>query len=99
MLLQDIKRCTGPQSKLTQLNADVKKNFHNLRLRIQVRSYISANAGAAAELCISNQQFTRASLTSCVLQDLEQMAMEQDKESNKQALLSQVEGHRKQMLR
>ncbi|CAG10143.1 unnamed protein product [Tetraodon nigroviridis] len=64
-LIQDIKRCTGPQSKLTELNADVKKNFHNLRSRIQ---------------------------------DLEQMAMEQDKESNKQTLLSQVEGHRKQML-
>lgn len=36
---------------------------------------------------------------SYVLQDLEQMAMEQDKESNKQTILSQVEGHRKQMLR
>ena len=32
-------------------------------------------------------------------QDLEQMAMEQDKESGKQTLISQVEGHRKQMLR
>lgn len=43
LFLQDIKRCTGPQSKLTELNAEVKKNFHNLRLRILVRSYISAN--------------------------------------------------------
>lgn len=34
-----------------------------------------------------------------VCQDLEQMAMEQDKESDKQALISQVEGHKKQMLR
>ncbi|XP_059202613.1 vesicle transport protein SEC20 [Centropristis striata] len=64
-LIQDINECAGPQSKLTELNADVKKSFHNLRLRIQ---------------------------------DFEQMAMEQDKESDKQALLSQVEGHRKQML-
>ncbi|XP_071759574.1 vesicle transport protein SEC20 [Centroberyx gerrardi] len=32
------------------------------------------------------------------IQDLEQMGMEQDKESDKQALFSQVEGHRKQML-
>lgn len=32
-------------------------------------------------------------------QDLEQMAMEQDKESDKQVMMSQVEGHRKQMLR
>ncbi|KAM3867306.1 vesicle transport protein SEC20 isoform 1-T1 [Diretmus argenteus] len=31
------------------------------------------------------------------IQDLEQMGMEQDKESDKQVLFSQVEGHRKQM--
>lgn len=37
---QDITDCTGPQSKLTELNADVKKSFHNLRLRIQVRRAI-----------------------------------------------------------
>ncbi|XP_029917094.1 vesicle transport protein SEC20 [Myripristis murdjan] len=64
-LIQDISDCTGPQSKLTELNSKVKESFHNLRLRIQ---------------------------------DLEQMGMEQDKESDKQALFSQVEGHRKQML-
>ncbi|KAE8286156.1 Vesicle transport protein SEC20 BCL2/adenovirus E1B [Larimichthys crocea] len=64
-LIQDITECTGPQSELTELNANVKKSFHNLRLRIQ---------------------------------DLEQMAMEQDKESDKQAMISQVEGHKKQML-
>ncbi|TKS72550.1 Vesicle transport protein SEC20 BCL2/adenovirus E1B 19 kDa protein-interacting protein 1 [Collichthys lucidus] len=63
--IQDIIECTGPQSELTELNANVKKSFHNLRLRIQ---------------------------------DLEQMAMEQDKESDKQAMISQVEGHKKQML-
>ncbi|KAJ0050077.1 hypothetical protein NL108_011839, partial [Boleophthalmus pectinirostris] len=61
----DITGCDGPHSRLTELNTDVKKSFHNLRLRIQ---------------------------------DLEQMAMEQDKESDKQALITQVEGHRKQML-
>ncbi|AWP12342.1 hypothetical protein SMAX5B_019024 [Scophthalmus maximus] len=64
-LIQDINECTGPQSELTELNADVKKSFHNLRLRIQ---------------------------------DFEQIAMEQDKESDKQVLISQVEGHRKQMM-
>ncbi|XP_069552993.1 vesicle transport protein SEC20-like isoform X1 [Brachyistius frenatus] len=64
-LIQDITECTGPQGKLTEINADVKKSFHNLRLRIQ---------------------------------DLEQTAMEQDKESDKQALIRQVQGHRKQML-
>lgn len=65
MLFQDITECSGPISRLTELNTDVKKSFHNLRLRIQ---------------------------------DLDQMAMEQDKESDKQALISQVEEHRKQML-
>ncbi|XP_053179968.1 vesicle transport protein SEC20-like [Scomber japonicus] len=64
-LIQDINECTGPQNQLTELNAEVKKSFHNLRLRIQ---------------------------------DLEQMAMEQDKESDKQGLIGQVEGHKKQML-
>ncbi|XP_077589000.1 vesicle transport protein SEC20 isoform X1 [Stigmatopora nigra] len=63
-LIQDINECKGPQSKLTELNGDVKKSFHNLRLRIQ---------------------------------NLEQMAMEQDKESDRQTLIIQVEGHRKQM--
>ncbi|XP_030621873.1 vesicle transport protein SEC20 isoform X1 [Chanos chanos] len=33
------------------------------------------------------------------IEDLEQMGKEQDRESDKQALLSQAEGHRKQMLR
>nr|XP_046262387.1 vesicle transport protein SEC20 [Scatophagus argus] len=64
-LIQDISECTGPQSKLTELNTEVKKSFHNLRLRIQ---------------------------------DFEQLAKEQDKESDKQAMIGQVEGHRKQML-
>lgn len=64
-LIQDIIECTGPQSRLTELNGDVKKIFCNLRLRIQ---------------------------------DLEQMAKEQDRESDKQAMMIQVEGHRKQML-
>ena len=35
---QDITEYTGPQSRLTELNAEVKKSFHNLRLRIQVRN-------------------------------------------------------------
>lgn len=61
--------------------------------------YFCTYVKAADELCISNLQFTLTSFTSCVLQDLEQMAMEQDKESNKQTILTQVEGHRKQMLR
>lgn len=89
MFYQDINECRGPQNKLTELNADVKKSFHNLRLRIQVRS--SWNTDDLQVRC-HDVWFSP-------WQDLEQMAMEQDKESDKLALISQVEGHRKQMLR
>ncbi|GAA6084395.1 vesicle transport protein SEC20, partial [Tachysurus ichikawai] len=61
----DISECTGPHTKLTELNNTVKEKFVRLRQRIQ---------------------------------DLEQMGKEQDKESEKLALLRQVESHRKQML-
>ncbi|XP_015232334.1 PREDICTED: vesicle transport protein SEC20-like [Cyprinodon variegatus] len=64
-LIQDITECDGPQSELEEINADVKKHFQNLRLRIE---------------------------------DFERIAMEQDRESDKQALLGRVDGHRKQML-
>lgn len=37
---QDIIECEGPQSRLTELNGDVKKIFRNLRLRIQVRTHM-----------------------------------------------------------
>ncbi|KAJ7316317.1 hypothetical protein JRQ81_002479 [Phrynocephalus forsythii] len=63
--VQDIRDCTGPISTLTELNAQVKEKFQQLRLRIQ---------------------------------ELEQMAKEQDKESEKQVLLQEVENHKKQML-
>ncbi|XP_028315273.1 vesicle transport protein SEC20 isoform X1 [Gouania willdenowi] len=100
-LIQDIIACSGPQSKLTQLNTDVKKNFHNLRSRIQVISTFAyiyiyiyrVLRSMRVNLLISSCQ--RVSLFQW--KDLEQMAMEQDKESEKQILISQVEGHRKQM--
>ncbi|XP_056328360.1 vesicle transport protein SEC20 [Danio aesculapii] len=34
-LIQDVSECTGPQSKLTDLNLIVKEKFNNLRQRIQ----------------------------------------------------------------
>ncbi|XP_051513546.1 vesicle transport protein SEC20 [Myxocyprinus asiaticus] len=34
-LIQDVNDCTGPQSKLTDLNCKVKEKFNNLRQRIQ----------------------------------------------------------------
>ncbi|XP_028816680.1 vesicle transport protein SEC20 isoform X2 [Denticeps clupeoides] len=45
-----------------------------------------------------NYQYFWMSLKSPILQDLEQMGREQDRESDKRALLNQVEGHRKQMV-
>ncbi|XP_036169463.1 vesicle transport protein SEC20 isoform X3 [Myotis myotis] len=62
---QDIRDCSGPLSALTELNANVKEKFQQLRHRIQ---------------------------------ELEQLAKEQDKESDKQVLLQEVENHKKQML-
>ncbi|XP_006631744.1 vesicle transport protein SEC20 [Lepisosteus oculatus] len=64
-LIQDIRECPGPQSKLTDLNSQVKQKFNHLRMRIQ---------------------------------DLAELAKEQDKESDKLAILNEMEGHRKQML-
>ncbi|XP_075959269.1 vesicle transport protein SEC20-like isoform X1 [Anarhichas minor] len=87
-LIQDVTECSGPQSKLTELNADVKKSFHNLRLRIQVRNTLFIYFLK----CLGKHDRTP------LWADFEQIAMEQDKESDKQALISQVEGHRKQML-
>ncbi|KAK2891311.1 hypothetical protein QQF64_034725 [Cirrhinus molitorella] len=34
-LVQDVSECTGPQSKLTDLNFKIKEKFNNLRQRIQ----------------------------------------------------------------
>uniref|UniRef100_A0A8C7ZK85 BCL2 interacting protein 1a n=1 Tax=Oryzias sinensis TaxID=183150 RepID=A0A8C7ZK85_9TELE len=34
-LIQDISECSGPPSKLAELNGDIKKCFHNLRSRIE----------------------------------------------------------------
>lgn len=108
---QDINECTGPQSKLTELNAEVKKNFHNLRLRIQVRNanVTEQHIGYVSTMCmcfyksgwIKKEKGKKIFILtfSFYCQDLEQMAMEQDKESDKQVMISQVEGHRKQMLR
>ncbi|KAM9728097.1 vesicle transport protein SEC20 isoform 2-T2 [Menidia menidia] len=64
-LIQDIRDCPGPQSALTEYNAQVKEKFNMLRGRIQ---------------------------------DLEQMGREQDKESDRLAIIAETESHRRQML-
>lgn len=58
LFYQDVNECTGPQSKLTELNSKVKERFHNLRLRIQVGASgkhsrkCAATAPTPALLCI-----------------------------------------------
>lgn len=49
----------------------------------------------------SRLQVAAVGLSFCLFlpKELEQMAREQDKESEKQALLQEVENHKKQMLR
>ncbi|KAM7417977.1 hypothetical protein PAMA_017561 [Pampus argenteus] len=60
-LIQDINDCTGPQSELTELNAEVKKSFHNLRLRIQdfeqtAMEQDKEKANLASKLSIDNME-------------------------------------------
>uniref|UniRef100_A0A3Q3WY81 Sec20 C-terminal domain-containing protein n=1 Tax=Mola mola TaxID=94237 RepID=A0A3Q3WY81_MOLML len=64
-LIQDIRDCPGPQSRLHELNSQVKEQFARLRLRIQ---------------------------------DLEQMAKEQDSESDRLVIQAEAESQRRQML-
>ncbi|XP_029374487.1 vesicle transport protein SEC20 isoform X3 [Echeneis naucrates] len=88
-LIQDIRDCPGPQSALRELNSQVKEKFNKLRLRIQVQL-----------------SFTRMmvwfDLMWCVValaQDLEQLAREQDREMDRQAIQAETESQRGQMLR
>ncbi|XP_037398323.1 vesicle transport protein SEC20 isoform X1 [Pygocentrus nattereri] len=92
-LIQDISECTGPQSELTELNCNMKDRFSRLRQRIQV-SYKSMALGKMG----FSSQVMDPFLQNFSQQDLEQMGREQDKESDKLALLKEVEAHRKQML-
>ncbi|XP_029374485.1 vesicle transport protein SEC20 isoform X1 [Echeneis naucrates] len=87
-LIQDIRDCPGPQSALRELNSQVKEKFNKLRLRIQVQL-----------------SFTRMmvwfDLMWCVValaQDLEQLAREQDREMDRQAIQAETESQRGQML-
>ncbi|EFB26826.1 hypothetical protein PANDA_005119, partial [Ailuropoda melanoleuca] len=106
-LIQDIRDCSGPLSALTELNTKVKEKFQHLRRRIQVSSCraetwrLGNNEEAPSwespplESC-PGSLVKILTVTVTVLPCSQ--AKEQDKESEKQILLQEVENHKKQML-
>ncbi|PNJ77997.1 BNIP1 isoform 3 [Pongo abelii] len=108
-LIQDIRDCSGPLSALTELNTKVKEKFQQLRHRIQSvlyqRAFIWTVSTFFFKLTYSLTDFSstqhdfNSPTTPVTFSDLEQLAKEQDKESEKQLLLQEVENHKKQMLR
>uniref|UniRef100_A0A2K6U080 BCL2 interacting protein 1 n=1 Tax=Saimiri boliviensis boliviensis TaxID=39432 RepID=A0A2K6U080_SAIBB len=106
-LIQDIRDCSGPLSSLTELNTKVKEKFQQLHHRIQPVQYQRAFIWTVPlshthkKLTYSPTDFssTQPDFNSPATPDLEQSAKEQDKESEKQLLLQEVENHKKQMLR
>ncbi|XP_055243355.1 vesicle transport protein SEC20 isoform X7 [Gorilla gorilla gorilla] len=108
-LIQDIRDCSGPLSALTELNTKVKEKFQQLRHRIQPVLYQRAFIWTASTFFFkltysltdfsSTQHDFNSPTTPFTFSDLEQLAKEQDKESEKQLLLQEVENHKKQMLR
>uniref|UniRef100_A0A8C5XF76 BCL2 interacting protein 1 n=1 Tax=Microcebus murinus TaxID=30608 RepID=A0A8C5XF76_MICMU len=108
-LIQDIRDCSGPLSALTELNTKVKEKFQQLRYRIQPILYQRAFIWTAPTVfCFLKLTYSQKDLSSTydfnspttptTFSDLEQSAKEQDKESEKQLLLQEVENHKKQML-
>ncbi|XP_032303392.1 vesicle transport protein SEC20 isoform X1 [Coturnix japonica] len=104
--VQDIRDCPGPLSALTELNAAVKEKFRHLRGRIQVGlcclkppwAPLGAAAAPLPSLGAAGGSGQPDIIPVFLSKELEQMAREQDKESEKQALLQEVENHKKQML-
>ncbi|POI28641.1 hypothetical protein CIB84_007609 [Bambusicola thoracicus] len=61
---------------------------------------MAAAAAGSVPVRVCHQEIVKFDLEiKAAVQELEQMAREQDKESEKQALLQEVENHKKQMLR
>ncbi|XP_054611990.1 vesicle transport protein SEC20 isoform X1 [Dunckerocampus dactyliophorus] len=83
--IQDIRECSGPQSALMQLNYHIKDKFNRLRRRIQVSARVTPVL------------LLRCLIIVC-LQDLEQMAREQDKESDRMSIQAEADSQRRQML-
>ncbi|XP_019596984.2 vesicle transport protein SEC20 isoform X3 [Rhinolophus sinicus] len=113
-LIQDIRDCSGPLSALTELNTKVKEKFQQLRHRIQVilyqRTFIWIALSSSFFFCFLKLTYSLKDLSFFNSRDfnsptiptkyflLEQSAKEQDRESEKQVLLQEVESHKKQML-
>ncbi|XP_037604028.1 vesicle transport protein SEC20 isoform X1 [Sebastes umbrosus] len=95
-LVQDIRDCSGPQSTLMEFNSHVKEKFNKLRLRIQVRPHITCNVLHLTEFLLKIQ--TVLFDVVCCCQDLEQMAREQDRETDRLAIQAETESQRRQML-
>uniref|UniRef100_A0A2K5NUM9 BCL2 interacting protein 1 n=1 Tax=Cercocebus atys TaxID=9531 RepID=A0A2K5NUM9_CERAT len=96
-LIQDIRDCSGPLNALTELNTKVKEKFQQLRHRIQLSFFFFLYQRLTYSL--TDFSSTQHDFNSPTIPDLEQLAKEQDKESEKQLLLQEVENHKKQMLR
>uniref|UniRef100_A0A8C7ZM24 BCL2 interacting protein 1a n=1 Tax=Oryzias sinensis TaxID=183150 RepID=A0A8C7ZM24_9TELE len=62
-LIQDISECSGPPSKLAELNGDIKKCFHNLRSRIEV-SHIHFTHGQTYTHAHNQTAWRKANLAS-----------------------------------
>ncbi|XP_014447252.1 vesicle transport protein SEC20 isoform X2 [Tupaia chinensis] len=106
-LIQDIRDCSGPLSALTELNTKVKEKFQQLRHRIQpiVKEHLFRllifyflKLTYSLKILSSTQHSFTSPATPATYNELEQLAKEQDKESEKQLLLQEVENHKKQML-
>uniref|UniRef100_A0A2K5NUU7 BCL2 interacting protein 1 n=1 Tax=Cercocebus atys TaxID=9531 RepID=A0A2K5NUU7_CERAT len=95
-LIQDIRDCSGPLNALTELNTKVKEKFQQLRHRIQLSFFFFLYQRLTYSL--TDFSSTQHDFNSPTIPDLEQLAKEQDKESEKQLLLQEVENHKKQML-
>ncbi|XP_068457056.1 vesicle transport protein SEC20 isoform X1 [Clinocottus analis] len=93
-LVQDIRDCPGPQSTLMELNSQVKEKFNKLRLRIQVRPHVTFYIRQVS--CLKSTLFYFFYLFCC--QDLEQMAREYDRETDRLAIQAETESQRRQML-
>uniref|UniRef100_A0A2K6C398 BCL2 interacting protein 1 n=1 Tax=Macaca nemestrina TaxID=9545 RepID=A0A2K6C398_MACNE len=97
-LIQDIRDCSGPLSALTELNTKVKEKFQQLRHRIQGIHLNCFHFVFKLTYSLTDFSSTQHDFNSPTIPDLEQLAKEQDKESEKQLLLQEVENHKKQML-
>ncbi|XP_076024233.1 vesicle transport protein SEC20 isoform X1 [Genypterus blacodes] len=104
-MIQDIRDCPGPESVLMELNSVVKQKFNNLRLRIQVSLYSSQRYTGRVAFCLKWEIHNYLCVCVCVwvcvvchCQDLEQMAKEQDRETDRMSIQAETESQRRQML-